>query len=109
MDLASARWRSVSGTRGVSHLLMSNDLNPARVPTRVIDELRAQEIGEGIVPAASLVTFTKGQKVRILDGAFKDLTAIFDSMDDKSLAQLLLTFMEREIKMTLPAYAVEAA
>ena len=109
MDLLSARWRSVNGTRGVSHLLMSNDLNPAKVPTRIIDDLRAQEIGDGIVPVASLVNFVKGEKVRILDGAFTDQMAIFESMDDKSRVQLLLTFMGREMKMTLPTYAVEAA
>jgi len=109
MDLSSARWRSVNGTRGVSHLLMTNDLNPAKVATRVIDDLRSQEITEGIVPVSSLVNFVKGENVRILDGAFKDQTAIFESMDDKSRVQLLLTFMGREITMTLPTFAVEAA
>lgn len=109
MDLNSARWRSVNGTRGVSHLLMSNDLNPAKVPSRVIDDLRSQEIAEGIVPVVSLVNFVKGEKVHILDGAFKDQMAIFESMDDKSRVQLLLTFMGREMTMTLPTYAVEAA
>ena len=109
MDLSSARWRSVNGTLGISHLLMSNDLNPAKVSTRIIEDLRAQEIGDGIVPVASLVNFVKGEKVRILDGAFTDQTAIFESMDDKSRVQLLLTFMGREMKMTLPIYAVEAA
>lgn len=109
MDLSSARWRSVNSTRGVSHLLMSNDLNPAKVPTRIIGDLRAQEIGDGIVPVASLVNFVKGEKVRILEGAFADQIGIYDSMDDKSRVQLLLTFMGREMKMTLPTYAVEAA
>ena len=109
MDLSSARWRSVNGTRGVSHLLMGNELNPAKVPTRIIDDLRAKEIGEGIVPVASLVNFVKGEKIRILDGAFADQMAVFESMDDKSRVQLLLTFMGREMKVTLPIYAVEAA
>jgi transcriptional antiterminator RfaH len=109
MDLSSARWRSVNGTRGVSHLLISNDLNPTKVPASIIDDLRAQEIGDGIVPISSLVNFIKGEKVRILEGAFKDQMAIFESMDDQSRVQLLLTFMGREMKMTLPTYAVEAA
>ncbi len=109
MDLEAARWRSVNGTRGVSHLLMSNDLNPAKVPTRIIDDLRAQEIGDGIVPVASLVNFVKGEKVRIVEGPLTDQIAVFESMDDKSRVQLLLTFMGREMKMTLPTYAVEAS
>ncbi|WP_235075722.1 transcription termination/antitermination protein NusG [Holospora undulata] len=109
MDLSSARWRSVNSTRGISHLLMSNGLKPATIPTRIINDLHAQEIGDGIVPVASLVSFVKGEKVRIVEGAFADQTAIFESMDDKSRVQLLLTFMGREMKMTLPTYAVEAA
>jgi transcriptional antiterminator RfaH len=109
MDLDVVGWRSVNGTRGVSHLLMSNDLNPAKVPTRIIDELRAQEIGDGIVPVASLVNFVKGEKIRIVEGAFADQMAIFESMDDKSRVRLLLTFMGREMNMTLPVHAVEAA
>lgn len=109
MDLSSVRWRRVNGARGVSHLLMSNDLNPAKVPTRIIDDLRAQEIGDGSVPVASLVNFVKGEKVRIVEGAFTEQMAIFESMDDNSRVQLLLTFMGREMTMTLPIYAVEAA
>jgi transcriptional antiterminator RfaH len=71
--------------------------------------LRAQEINEGIVPVASLVNFVKGEKVRILEGAFADHMATFESMDDKSRVQLLLTFMGRETNITLPTHAVEAA
>jgi transcriptional antiterminator RfaH len=109
MDLTSARWRSVNGTRGVSHLLMSDDLNPAKVPTRVVEDLKSHEMGDGTLPVTSLETFIKGDKVRITEGAFQDQTAVFESLDDKSRVQLLLTFMGREMKMTLPSYAVEAA
>ena len=109
MDLEFARWRSINGTRGVSHLLMTNNVNPAKVPTYAIDALRTQEIGDGVVTLVSLQTFTKGESVCIIDGVFKDQVATFESMDDKSRVQLLLTFMGREMKMTLPAYAVEAA
>ena len=109
MDLSSARWRSVNSTRGVSYLLMSNNLNPAKVPTQIIDDLQAREIGDGIVPVTSLLSFVKGEKVRIVEGAFTDQMAIFRSMDDKSRVQLLVSFMGREVKITLPTCSVEAA
>ena len=109
MDLGVARWRSVNGTRGVSYLLMTHDSKPASVPTRVLDDLRSKELAEGVVLLGSLVTFTKGEKLRITEGAFKDHIAIFDSMDDQSRVRLLLTFMGREMNMALPAYSVEAA
>lgn len=109
MDLESAQWRSVNGARGVSHLLMTNDLKPAQVPCRVIDELKSQEIENEIVPITNLEVFVKGDKMRVCDGIFKDQLAVFEKLDDKNRAHLLLNFLGREIKTTLPIYAVEAA
>lgn len=109
MDLESAEWRSVNGTRGVSHLLMRDELRPARVSADTVAQLRSQEIAEGVVSVASLMAFTKGDRVRIADGAFKDQIAIFESMDDQSRIQLLLNFMDKELRMTFPQHAIEAA
>jgi len=109
MDLERDRWRSVNSTRGVAYLLMHQDFVPARVPAHVIADLRAQEIGDEIVPLASLVTFVKGEKVRILEGAFQDHVATFEGWDAKNRVQLLLQLMGREIKVSFPWEAVEAA
>lgn len=109
IDLEFDPWRSINGVRGVSSLLMSSDLSPAQVPSRVINELKNQETSDGIVPFSSLMSFLKGEKVRILEGSFKDQIATFEGLDDKSRVQLLLGFMGREMKMTLPAHAVEVA
>ncbi|MBX9804131.1 MAG: transcriptional activator RfaH [Alphaproteobacteria bacterium] len=109
IDLENASWRSVNGTRGVSYLLMTQDSVPARIPSRIIEELRSQEIDDGILPVASLSTFVRGERVRIMEGAFKDHVATYEVLDDKSRVHLLLTFMGREMQMTLPTYAVEAA
>lgn len=108
-DADSTSWRSITGTRGVSYLLMSQDTKPAQVPSHVIEHLKSQEIKEGIVPIQSLHAFTQGEKVRILEGVFKDHLAICGAFDDHNRVQLLLSFIGREIKMTLPTYAVEAA
>ncbi|WP_035544531.1 MULTISPECIES: transcription termination/antitermination NusG family protein [Holospora] len=107
LDLNLVRWRSINGTRGVSYLLMCDALNPAQVEADVIYRLQEKEIGDGIVPISSLVNFVKGEKVRILEGAFADQTGIFQSIDDNSRAQVLLTFLGREIKMSLPVFSIE--
>ncbi|MBM3468418.1 MAG: transcriptional activator RfaH [Alphaproteobacteria bacterium] len=109
MDLESTPWRSINGTRGISYLLMRDRLHPAHIPSRTIQELRSQEIEEGIVPITSLVTFSKGDKVRIVEGVFKDQTAIFESLDDRNRVQVLLNFLGRETKVSLLVHAVEAA
>jgi transcriptional antiterminator RfaH len=108
MDMEIARWRSVNGTRGISYLL-TNDDHPARVPNCVIQNLKACEVTDGIVPVNSLIAFTKGDKVRVLEGAFQDQVATFQTLDDKQRVQLLLSFMGREMQLSLPTYAVEAA
>ena len=59
MDLEFARWRSVNGTRGISYLL-TNDDYPASLPDLVIQNLKSQEIAEGVVPVSSLFAFKKG-------------------------------------------------
>lgn len=63
--------------------VVTNDLNPAKMPTRIIDDLRSQEIEDGIIPVGSLLNFVKGEKVHVIEGAFKDQIGIFESMDDK--------------------------
>jgi len=108
MDLEADGWRSVQGTRGVSYLLMM-DGRPAIIPSRMIEDLKDQETSDGLVPINSMALFAKGDKVRVLDGVFKDYVATFEKMDDKQRVQLLLTFLGRETKVSLPFYAVEAA
>jgi transcriptional antiterminator RfaH len=108
MNMKVARWRSVNGTRGVSYLLTNYD-RPAVVPNYVIENLKSHEIAYGIVPVNSLITFAKGEKVRVTDGAFQDQIAIFEMLDDKQRVQLLLSFLGKKIKVALPDYMVEAA
>jgi transcriptional antiterminator RfaH len=108
MNMEVARWRSVNGTRGVSYLLTNYD-RPAVVPNYVIENLKSHEIAYGIVPVNSLITFAKGEKVRVTDGAFQDQIAIFEMLDDKQRVQLLLSFLGKKIKVALPDYMVEAA
>lgn len=108
IDLEIDQWRSVLGTRGVSYLLMA-DGQPAVVPTNIIQALKNQETDSELVPISSMVFFTKGDKVRILDGAFKEYVAVFEKMDDKQRVQLLLNCLGREVNVSLPSYGVEAA
>ncbi len=109
MDREIAQWRSIKGTRGVSHLLMTDDRHPAVVPSLIIESLKAQEVSAGVVPVETLIVFQKGEKLRILEGAFKDHVATFEGLDDKARVELLLTFLGRETKIALPHYGVEVA
>lgn len=108
IDLETDQWRSVLGTRGVSCLLMING-RPAVIPTAIIQSLKEQETNDGFVPIQSIASFEKGDRVRIMDGAFKEYVAIFEKMDDKQRVQLLLDCLGRQVAVSLPLGAVEAA
>ena len=108
MDLEFARWRSVNGTRGISYLL-TNDDYPASLSDLVIQNLKSQEIADGVVPVSTLLSFKRGDKVRILDGAFKEQIATVEKLDANQRVRLLLSFMGRETGVSLPEYSLEAA
>ncbi len=108
MNLDNEQWRSVNGTRGVSHVLCTGENSPTRIPARIINAFKSQEISDGIVPVTSLSVFEEGDKVRVLEGAFKDQVAVFEKLDDANRVRLLLNFLGREMNVSLPVYAVEA-
>ena len=102
------QWRNIQSTQGVSYLLIMNN-RPIIVPSSIIQGLKDNETVEGVVPIQHLALFSRGDKVRVLDGVFKDYVAIFEKMDGKERVQLLLSCLGREINVYLPAYIVEAA
>ncbi len=107
-DLTFDQWRSVNGTRGISYLLMNTDL-PISVPDLIIKKLKANEDREGNLPLSSLVLFAKGDKVRIAEGTLEGQVASFEKLDSCQRVQLLLNFLGRETKVSLPIYAVDVA
>ena len=65
MDLSSSRWHSVNSTVGV-HSLLCHGRMPAAVPEGVVEELRARETGDGLVPLRSLMVLEQGAKKRLV-------------------------------------------
>jgi transcriptional antiterminator RfaH len=107
LDLKLDAWRAVNGTRGVAYLLL-NDGHPLGISTSIIEELKILE-NNGVVPIECVSAFTKGESLRVVDGAFKDQVAVFQRMGDKQRVQLLLNFLGRDTRITVPVCAVEAA
>ena len=108
IDLEHDRWRSINGTRGVSYLLTNGD-QPISIPLSIIEKLKKQEDSEGALPITSLITFLKGDSVRIIEGAFENQIALFEKLDDKQRVQLLLNLLGQTVKVTLPSHEIEAA
>lgn len=89
-------WSPLRSTRGVSRIVRFGN-HPAPVPDLLVDRLRQHEATQR--PSE---LFTTGDSVRITDGAFSDIEAIFVTMDGDERVVLLLNLLQREQRVTVP-------
>jgi transcriptional antiterminator RfaH len=108
IEMATQRWRSISSTIGVTRLVCNGD-EPAAVPPKVIEALRQRENDQGLVVLPAQPRFTTGQKVRLLDGAFRDCVGLFEGMKDLERISILLDLLGRKVRVLLEADAIAAA
>ncbi len=108
MDPRQQRWRSINGTFGVSHLLTDGAM-PQVVPDEIIGAIRAHADAGGDVVSVMPPAFQKGQRLQVTDGPFADIEGLFECVDDNQRVVLLLEFMGRVVKTSVPGHAVTAA
>lgn len=108
VNMATQRWRSIQSTFGVSRLVCNGD-DPAAVPEGVVDALRRREDEKGFVRLEQTPTFTPGDKVRVLAGAFMDSAGLFDTIADHDRVSILLDMLGRKVRVMLDADLVGAA
>ncbi len=106
IDPTLDQWRSVNGTRGVSYVLTAEG-QPLWVPTVVIDDLKSRENTEGLLSVDSLDLFSQGDVLRIKEGSFEGQTGVFQKWTDRQRVEILLNFLGREQRLSVPAYTVE--
>jgi transcriptional antiterminator RfaH len=108
MDLSNSRWHSVNSTVGV-HSLLCHGRMPAAVPEGVVEELRARETGDGLVPLRSLVVLEQGETLRIVEGPLNDRVGIYEKMTGGERVVLLLRLLGREVRVVVPLSATRSA
>lgn len=96
---ANANWSALRSTRGVNRLVSFGGY-PIQVSSGLIDSLRQRLSYE----AAPLFTF--GDKVRIVEGSFSELEAIFQRMDGEERVVLLMRLLHRQQPLNLPLASV---
>lgn len=107
MDIARARWRAVTSTIGVTHLICHGD-RPAPVPPAIIDDLRARMDEEGLVSVEPKAPFMPGEMVKVTGGALADSHGLFQCLTDEDRVIVLLDLMGRQLKVKVPLEAVAA-
>lgn len=93
-------WSRVRFTRGVSRVVAFCG-KPAPIPDEVIEYVRAslQDIN-------SAGGIQQGQLLKIRQGPFRGLDAVFQCYDGDERAIVLISFMQKQQRITLPLAAV---
>jgi transcriptional antiterminator RfaH len=102
MPSTNLRWRAINSTIGIAHLIC-DERGPVPVPAGIVEDLRHQEDGSGLILTGRKVPFAKGVKVEVMSGAFADHVGRFVAATDDERVVILLDFMGRQVatKLTL--------
>jgi len=93
-------WRSINGTRGVTRLIMSNEM-PLAVPEGVVERLQLSSCQS--VRTKEAREFKVGQTVCISEGPFENLLGTLERLDSDGRVQVLLDLLGRSVSVTLPS------
>jgi transcriptional antiterminator RfaH len=93
---------------GVADLVTTGGTGPARVPDRVIDELKDREV-DGCVALPEPPRFRAGDPVRITRGPFSLIPALYQGMASRERVMVLLQLLGAPRVLYLPETDIEPA
>ncbi|WP_200868908.1 transcription/translation regulatory transformer protein RfaH [Pseudomonas brassicacearum] len=96
---ADANWAPLRSTRGVYRIVSFGGI-PLRLDNSLIMHLQ-QRTAKAITPA-----FSAGDSVRITQGGFAELDAVFVSMDGEQRVVLLLNMLNRQQRISMPLVSI---
>jgi transcriptional antiterminator RfaH len=108
IDINAQRWLSIDSTFGVTRLVRDGD-RPAAVPPAIISALKGREDAKGLVILDSRPCFSPGDKVRVLDGAFRECYGLYEGMSAGERVAILLDLLGRKVRVVLQTDIIEAA
>ncbi len=100
IDSVNDNWYPIRSTRGVNHIVRFNE-HPLAVPDEIIGGIRMRLAGQPAEPYLK-----PGERVRITEGAFSQLEAIFVSGDGNERVVLLLNILQHDQELTFPLESV---
>lgn len=95
-------WSKIRSTRGVQKVIGFSG-SPTPVANGVVEQIRQMLDTMGEQPSIS-----PGQQVRLTEGPFKDLEAVFQCFDGEQRAMVLVSFMQQQCRIKVPVSALEA-
>ncbi|EMP55961.1 DNA-binding transcriptional antiterminator [Marinobacter santoriniensis NKSG1] len=95
-------WSRLRSTRGVLRVVGFSN-KPAPVDDQVISQIKA-----GLEEIKGLGGIKAGQEVELEAGPFRGLPAVFQSYDGEERALVLITFMQKQQQVSVPAASLRA-
>lgn len=96
---ADANWAPLRSTRGVSRIVAFGGM-PLRLDDSLIDHLQQRTV------APVKPVLEAGDSVRITEGGFAELEAIFVAMDGEQRVLLLLNMLSRQYQISMPLVSI---
>lgn len=106
-DMATAKWRAVLSTIGISDVVSSGD-RPLPVPPGVVESIQAREGEDGMVEIAPEPAFRKGDMVRITGGPMDRQIGLFEGLGENDRVVVLLELLGRQLHVRVPGQSVVA-
>lgn len=97
LNCINDNWAPIRSTRGVLRIVAFAGV-PVAVPSPVVAQLVEIEQRDGFVSAV----LKPGDVVQITAGTFKELEAIFHSFNGEECVFVLLDFMQKQHKLSMP-------
>lgn len=97
LDSVNDNWYPIRSTRGVQQIVRFNNGDPIAIHDEIIEGIRTRLAGLPPEPVLK-----PGDRVRITEGPFSNLEAIFVAADGEERAVLLLAMLQQEQRITFP-------
>jgi transcriptional antiterminator RfaH len=101
LNCASGNWYPIRSTRGVQRIVCFNG-EPQSVPNEIVEGVRTRLAAH----TDDLPYLRPGERVRIVDGAFSQLEAIFVANEGIERVVLLLDILQKDQKLSFPLKSV---
>lgn len=103
------QWRFLTGTFGISNVVMVTNDRPAMVTDREINRIKGTEVDGMVCLPKDPDQFVPEQPVRLTAGAFSGHKGLFQGYSDAERVRVLLDFLGRKISLLVPETQLEAA
>lgn len=100
LEQTDPMWAKLRSTRGILRVVSFAN-KPAGIQDDVIEHIR-----NGLHTVAAQGGIKPGQSVELEDGPFRGISAIFQAYDGEERAIVLISFMQKQQKMTVPVSAI---